>query len=225
MPGMPKASRRRAFGAHPRCSDSPPRSVRKAASRPMSYVACGRSLVRNSPRGWAPKALPIPEVRVGRADEATPLRLLARRHRQTVNPSARSRSSARGSAAARKSLTEPNGRTSTTAVTARFGGHARPTALLPADRIVVRDLGAHPRGEFRTSGAAVGQISTRAALAAFPVRNAEDCLSSEGGHQGLPPRDAQVYEATAKPSPRGRRRATFEVRKNPRPESRAPGPR
>jgi hypothetical protein len=31
------------------------------------------------------------------------------------------------------------------------------TALRPADRIVVRDLGVHPRGEFRTSGAAVGQ--------------------------------------------------------------------
>src|SRR6201991_91291 len=63
-----RPSRSRAFGAHPRCSDSPPRSVRKAASRPMSYVACGRSLVRNSPRGWAPKALPDLEVLVGRAE-------------------------------------------------------------------------------------------------------------------------------------------------------------
>src|ERR1700754_798549 len=62
-----RPSRSRAFGAHPRCSDSPPRSVRKAASRPMSYVACGRSLVRNSPRGGAPKTLPDLEGRVGRA--------------------------------------------------------------------------------------------------------------------------------------------------------------
>src|SRR3954451_17375374 len=59
-------------------------------------------LVGNSPRGWAPKTLPIPEVRVGRADGATPLWLPAR----------------------------------------------RPTALLPADRIVERDLGVHPRGKF-----------------------------------------------------------------------------
>jgi hypothetical protein len=36
-------------------------------ARPMSYMAYGRSLVRNSPRGWAPKTLPDPEVRVGRA--------------------------------------------------------------------------------------------------------------------------------------------------------------
>src|SRR6187402_3753285 len=32
-----------------------------------------------------------------------------------------------------------------------------PTAPLPLNRTVVRDLGVHPRGEFRTSGAAVGQ--------------------------------------------------------------------
>src|SRR4051812_43070990 len=78
------------------------------------YWPTAAPLVRNSPRGWAPKTLPIPEVHAGRADKATPPRLPAR----------------------------------------------RPTALLPADRIVVRDLGVHPRCEFRTSGAAVGQIST-----------------------------------------------------------------
>jgi hypothetical protein len=99
----------------------------------------------------------------------------------------RSRSSARGGAPARKVA-----RRAGYYVSARppyrpaSAATPTPTALRPVDRIVVRDLGAHPRGEFRTSGAAVGQISTWAALAAFPLRNAEDCLSSEGGHQGLP---------------------------------------
>ncbi|PTR34316.1 hypothetical protein C8J98_102504 [Luteibacter sp. OK325] len=85
------------------------------------------------------------------------------------------------------------------------------TALLPPNRIVVRDLGVHPRGEFRTSGAAVGQIDTWAAKRPS-APNAEDCLSSEGGHQGLP-------RETPKCRGRRRRRAMREVRKNARPES------
>jgi len=41
----------------------PPRSERKGRLRgPCTYVAYGRSLVRNSPRGWTPKTLPMTEV-------------------------------------------------------------------------------------------------------------------------------------------------------------------
>ncbi|PTR35225.1 hypothetical protein C8J98_101488 [Luteibacter sp. OK325] len=103
-------------------------------------------------------------------------------------------------------------------------GHA--TALLPLIRIVVRDLGVHPRGEFRTSGAAVGQIDTWAAKRPS-APNAEDCLSSEGGHQGLPrdtPKCRERWQSRAREA-KGEPCARREVRKNARPESRATGPR
>jgi hypothetical protein len=79
-------------------------------------------------------------------------------------PELPSRSSARGSAGATKTLAAPG----MTYLHDRRNGRLRrqrprPTALRPADRIVVRDLGVHPRGEFRTSGAAVGQLDTWAA--------------------------------------------------------------
>src|SRR6187402_2213538 len=81
-----------------------------------------------------------------------------------------------------------------------------PTALLPLNRTVVRDLGVHPRGEFRTSGAAVGQkIHGPRQRPSFS--NAEDCLSSEGGRQGLPARRPSVESDGASRAPRGRRRA------------------
>jgi hypothetical protein len=91
---LPAASSRRGgpgrSGAEPSvptlaAQTRPPRFVSESPLRgPCSYWPAAAPLVRNSPRGWAPKALPIPEVRAGRADEATALRLLARRHRQTV---------------------------------------------------------------------------------------------------------------------------------------------
>ncbi|MGY3229128.1 hypothetical protein ACVWWJ_000612 [Luteibacter sp. HA06] len=62
-----------------------------------------------------------------------------------------------------------------------FALSARPARTSGMGRV----FGAHPRGEFPTSGAAVGQIRTWAAVAAFPVRNAKGCLSSEGGHRRL----------------------------------------
>ena len=58
-----RTARRRAFGAHPRCSDRSSAFDKEGRYRgPCTYVAYGRSLVRNSPRGWAPKTLPITEV-------------------------------------------------------------------------------------------------------------------------------------------------------------------
>jgi len=48
-----------------------------------------------------------------------------------------------------------------------------------------RVFGAHPRGEFRTSGAAVGQISTWSAQRTFRYGTRRTCLSSEGGHRRL----------------------------------------
>jgi hypothetical protein len=163
---------RRAFGAHPRCSDSPPRFVPERPLRgPCSYWPAAAPLVRNSPRGWAPKTLPDPEARVGRAK--------ARQHRRQVRRHGR------------EGRDRQLGSRNRFRIALVFREWPRPTTAprhgSPSlNRIVVRDLGAYPRGEFRTSGAAVGQIDTWAALAAFPFRTRRTCLSSEGGHQGLP---------------------------------------
>jgi hypothetical protein len=52
------ASRGGDLGAHPRCSDSPPRSRRKAAhAAHVSIWPTAAPLVRNSPRGWTPRSL------------------------------------------------------------------------------------------------------------------------------------------------------------------------
>ncbi|PTR32992.1 hypothetical protein C8J98_104203 [Luteibacter sp. OK325] len=186
-----RTSRRRAFGAHPRCSDSPPRFVAERPLRgPCSYWPTAAPLVRNSPRGWTPKALPSPEVHVGRAKARGSIvgrhastgarRVLGNRVLATASASPRGSGSGRD----------------------RRRHHA--TDLLPINRIVVRGLGVHPRGEFRTSGAAVGQIDTWAAKRPS-APNAEDCLSSEGGRQGLP-------RETPKCRERWRSRAMREVR-------------
>src|ERR1700760_2666251 len=90
----------------------------------MSYMAYGRSLVRNSPRGCAPKTLPDPEVRVVELKRAAASAARARRHAGT-------------------GATDASGR--------------RP-------------------------------IGTRAASAAFPVRNAED-LSEQRGWTPRSPRE------------------------------------
>jgi len=61
---------------------------------------------------------------------------------------------------------------------------ARPTRTSGSGRV----FGAHPRGEFRTSGAAVGQIGTRAASAAF--------LLERGGlseQRGWAPKALRLY--------------------------------
>jgi hypothetical protein len=194
------ASRRGGLGRRAQSLRCPPSLLRqvlrvregKAASAAHVLIwPTAAPLVRNSPRGWAPKTLPNPEVRVGRADKATPLRLLVCR-RQTVNPARRSPSPARGGAVARKSGEEVVHRAGMV-VPARLSRRPAPattptpTALHPADRIVVRDLGVHPRGEFRTSGAAVGQISTWAALAAFPTKRGG--LSEQRGWTPRSPRE------------------------------------
>src|SRR6187402_1820627 len=75
-----------------------------------------------------------------------------------------------------------------------------PTALLPLNRTVVRDLGVHPRGEFRTSGAAVGQINTSAASAAFLLERGG--LSEQRGWTPRSPRETPKCRARwRKPSP------------------------
>jgi len=46
------------LGVHPRCSDSPPRSIRKAADAAHVPIwPTAAPLVRNSPRGWTPRSL------------------------------------------------------------------------------------------------------------------------------------------------------------------------
>src|SRR6187402_1514021 len=85
-----------------------------------------------------------------------------------------------------------------------------PTALLPLNRTVVRDLGVHPRGEFRTSGAAVGQINTSAASAAFLLERGG--LSEQRGWTPRSPREtpkcrerrqSRAREAEGEPCARG----------------------
>src|SRR6187402_715674 len=101
-----------------------------------------------------------------------------------------------------------------------------PTALLPLNRTVVRDLGVHPRGEFRTSGAAVGQ-KVHGPRQRPSFSNAEDCLSSEGGRQGLPARRPSVESDGASRAPReaeGEPCARCDVRRTAPAEARAPGP-
>jgi hypothetical protein len=102
-----------------------PLRVRKG--RPLRgsciYWPTAAPLVGNSPRGWAPKTLLNPEVRGGRADEATPLRLPDHRHRHAVNQPA-SRDRPRGSAQRRRKHSPSwNACTSTMAMTVRFDGH------------------------------------------------------------------------------------------------------
>src|SRR6187402_1037082 len=89
---------------------------------------------------------------------------------------------------------------------------ARPTRTSGSGRV----FGAHPRGEFRTSGAAVGQIGTRAASAAFllergglseqrgwapkalrrDVRRLRLCAATSG-HQGSAPHSSTQAAARA----------------------------
>ncbi len=128
------------LGAHPRCSDSPPRFVPEGRYRgSCTYWPTADPLVRNSHRGWTPRSLST----------------IRSAGRKAVGRRAGSRSG--------------------------FASSARPARTSGLERV----FGAHPRGEFPTSGAAVGQIRTWAAVAAFPVRNAKGCLSSEGGHRRL----------------------------------------
>jgi len=145
----------------------PPRFVPERPLRgPCSYWPTAAPLVRNSPRGWAPKTLPNREARVGRAKARGGI---AGRHADT--------SATKGVG---------NRVPATASASTRSSGHGRgrrrhhTTALLPLDRIVVRDLGVHPRGEFRTSGAAVGQIGTWAAVSGLSLSNAEDLFEQRG---------------------------------------------
>jgi hypothetical protein len=132
------ASRGGDLGAHPRCSNSPPRSKRKAAhAAHVSIWPTAAPLVRNSPRGWTPRSL-------------TTIRLSERRAAAWRLPEHQ------GDAEAVAGTQLPI--TSVAPVPA-----CRPTilprALARPTRTsgLGRAFGAHPRGEFRTSGAAVGQ--------------------------------------------------------------------
>jgi hypothetical protein len=200
----------------------PPRSVpeRPLRGRVLMWPTAA-PLVRNSPRGWAPKALPDPEVRVGRAKARGNI---VGRHAGTHAVKQVSRHAGGGADASKAFRNRVPATASASARGPGTGrGRRRPhtPALLPLHRIVVRDLGVHPRGEFRTSGAAVGQSDTWAASAAFPSRTRRTCLSSEGGHQGLPARRPSV-ESDGKAEPReaeGEPWPRCEVRKNARSES------
>jgi len=159
----------------------PPRSTRKGrCAAHVSIWPTAAPLVRNSPRGWAPKALPNPEVHVGRARARGGIvdivgSTLARRHASAgpgPGPGAGADAGHRTQTRERYSTIGYQQTASALPWCSAAAGTddgTTPTALLPLNRIVVRDLGVHPRGEFRTSGAAVGQIDTRAASAAFLV--------------------------------------------------------
>jgi hypothetical protein len=163
-----RTSRRRVFGAHPRCSDSPPRFVPESPLRgPCSVWPTAAPLVRNSPRGWAPKTLPNSEVRA--VEPRKQSRLSCWLVAIIERPAQRTGRDRPREAALRLRRRSPSRKYVSARLPRRpaWAATPTPTARLTANRTVVRDLGAHPRGEFRTSGAAVGQIDTRAALAAF----------------------------------------------------------
>ncbi len=102
--------------------------VRKGRPLPrlMYLLAYGRSTCPELASRVGTEDSFSPEVRAGRADEATPLRLPGHRHRQPANqPASRNRPH---EAAQRRGCrsTSRNVRTSTTAVTTGFGDHIHP---------------------------------------------------------------------------------------------------
>jgi hypothetical protein len=184
------------LGVHPRCSDSPPRFVGKGrfaahvsiGLRPLHL--CGTRLegghqglsrrygqLEGEPLGWVWP--PKPAVTVG---------VLVRTFRLSERVP-RCYGASRGRSRPARLVDCSATVTATASSRSGVASSARPTRTSGFGRV----FGAHPRGEFRTSGAAVGQIRAWAAIAAFPLRNAEDCLSSEGGHRRVcapPPKPA-----------------------------------
>ena len=155
------------LGVHPRCSDSPPRSKRNAADAAHVPIwPTAAPLVRNSPRGWTPRSLTtirwsgrraVGVAGVGPGRCRNPRAMRTRRlvrWRAPGCPGPSSRLCRRAGIPACLRACRRCCRAS-----------ARPTRTSGSGRV----FGAHPRGEFRTSGAAVGQIRTRAAQRPFLV--------------------------------------------------------
>jgi hypothetical protein len=150
--------------------------VRKGRPLTAAHVSIwptAAPLVRNSPRGWTPRSLTAirsagrravgVDVAArgrygGRADTTFPVRRAFSwpPFSWPLRCLARTISARRGSAVwqCRRASSRSGAALS-----------ARPTRTSGSGRV----FGAHPRGEFRTSGAAVGQIDTWAARAAFLV--------------------------------------------------------
>jgi len=121
--------------------------LRVRCGRPLRglciYLAYGRSLVRNSPRGWTPRSL-------------TTIRSSGRRAGVSCRRRPRPRPEHPGEAEAVAGIRLPN--TFVALVSACLPAMpwrdlTRPTRASRFGRV----FGAHPRGEFRTSGAAAGQ--------------------------------------------------------------------
>jgi len=150
---------------------------------PWFYMAYGRSLVRNSPRGWTPRSL-------------TTIRSAGRRAVVWCRRRPRPRPEHPGEADAVAGTRLPNtfvARVSACLLVMLPRALARPTRASRFGRV----FGAHPRGEFRTSGAAVGQIGTWAAQRPFRYETRRTCLSSEGGHRRLRAATSALAAASA----------------------------
>ncbi|PTR35529.1 hypothetical protein C8J98_101795 [Luteibacter sp. OK325] len=137
---------------------------------PCIYLAYGRSLVRNSPRGWTPR--PLTTIRW------SAMRAVAwcRRRPWPLPTPGRSGSGCWYPVADLVPRTCAGVPADDAA--ARFGSthanlRARESLRCPPSR----------RVPHKWSGRRPDRYTGRAA--AFPVRNAEDCLSSEGGHRRL----------------------------------------
>jgi len=161
----------------------PPRSIRKAASAARVPIwPTAAPLVRNSPRGWTPRSLTTIRLSGRRAVGVEPRRTrLLPEHQGDAEATARTRWRVPSCRAPSSRLRLRLCSLSACLPTMPPRALARPTRTSGSGRV----FGAHPRGEFRTSGAAVGQIGTQAASAAFPCRTRRTCLSSEGGHRRL----------------------------------------
>jgi len=179
--------RRRAFGAHPRCSDRSSAFDKEGRYRgPCTYVAYGRSLVRNSPRGWAPKTLPITEVDCSESrHHRLGQHLRAGRHRRAPRSAHRSAPQRGRTASAGRLRFQPfpviagqtfRGRPCAGTARAHTSRnrlcrrrHPTPVALPPPDRIARKRAWGPPSRRVPHKRAAVGHIDTWAAVAAFLI--------------------------------------------------------
>ncbi|MGY3229187.1 hypothetical protein ACVWWJ_000671 [Luteibacter sp. HA06] len=193
------------LGAHPRCSDSPPRSKRKAAPQPCSYWPTAAPLVRNSPRGWTPRSLTTIRS-AGRRAAGVGVAAEAGRHGRRAGACIPF-----GERFLAAALTHAENRDRCVGADPLGDGDGdEPTAeaaslrqLDPTNLRVQESLRCPPsrRVPDKWSGRRPNKYMSRGS--GLPVRNAEGCLSSEGGHRrlcALPSRHRRLCAVTSGPA-------------------------
>ncbi len=198
----------------------PPRSTRKGrcAARVLIWPTAA-PLVRNSPRGWAPKTLPDLEVRVGRANARSIVGDTAtRRHGDTPQPTRRH--------SREEGVRQPgiSNRFRIALVCRQRSGRrgTTPTALPPTPPHRRERPWCPPsrRVPHKWSGRRPNRYMGR--VSGLSLSNAEDLSEQRGWTPRSPRETLKCKERWRKPSLRGRRRA---LRKVPglKPSAPAPG--